>query len=1078
MKKSKIIAIILSAAMLTSIPKVNALAKSNNDVNNKTTISDNIENLQNACITNKSGKLKIIDAKGNIIHIPTEGEMIKVYNKEGDKTLVRLQRTGIKGYIDSSNVLTIKSGDINNITRMNRLGSIINVSSAVNIRKGPSMENDVIDLIHNGTSIRITGKTGQWYRVNVNGLKGFIFEEYVKEGQNSNTNQEIRSTPVEQYKVAINYEQGYDNKVNFSKPNNNSNQETVKPSKPEVVKPEVKPDNNGGTQVKPVEPQKPSKPENNGDQGHDTEVKPSKPEEKPVQPSKPENNGDAGHGEVVTPSKPVELQKPGQGQGQEGGEQTKPSKPVEPQVINSVPTLTGHGVSIDEGTKFNVGMLNLKAQDKEDGDLTGKIQVVSNNVNSSKPGNYTVTVKVTDSKGASIQKSFTVTVKKVIKEEIVNNAPTLTGHGVTIQEGTKFDVSMLNLKASDKEDGDLTSKIQVIENDVNTSKAGEYTVRVKVVDSKGASIAKSFTVIVEAKPVEPVNEAPVITANDVTIEQGTPWTMALSKVSATDKEDGNLTSKVEANGTVDCNKVGEYKVVLTVKDSKGLTATKTITVTVKAKEVQPPVKPENQAPVLSADSVTLVQGQAFSNSMLNIKATDKEDGNLTSKVEVNGTVDCNKVGEYTLTLTVKDSEGLTATKKVIVTVKAKPNTPPVIEGQNLTIKFGSKFDNSMLKVTASDKEDGDLTPKVVYTGTVNTNVAGDYTITATVRDKQGLETSREFTVTVLEKENTAPIVNGKDITVEFGSKFDNSMLEVSVKDAEDKTEDIKVVYKGEVDTNKAGEYRVTVTATDTQGLSTSKTFTVTVKEQPNSAPQLVGGHDVTIEEGSKFDNSMLGVKATDKEQGDLTSSIEYTGTVDVNKAGTYKVTATVVDAKGLKDSKTFTVTVKAKEVPPVQQGMEVNSSQFQQMFRSKMLNKINAYRASKGTKAFTENGLATQLSDIKVQDMCEYGYFDHTNPNTGTPVDSKWDEVLPDANDMLDASLENIYQSSAWNSNGKYTEKDVDAIVNDVFDAWKNSPIHNATMLSSTDLNFGISIRATGKYVVVSMDIHEPGAFE
>ncbi|MDU5651352.1 MAG: DUF5011 domain-containing protein, partial [Clostridium perfringens] len=272
--------------------------------------------------------------------------------------------------------------------------------------------------------------------------------------------------------------------------------------------------------------------------------------------------------------------------------------------------------------------------------------------------------------------------------------------------------------------------------------------------------------------------------------------------------------------------------------------------------------------------------------------------------------------------------------------------------------------------------------------------------------------------------------------------------------------------------------KVTVTAIDVQGLSTSKTFTVTVKEQPNTAPQLVGGHDITIEEGSKFDNSMLGIKATDKEQGDLTSSIEYTGTVDVNKVGTYKVTATVVDAKGLKDSKTFTVTVKAKEVPPVQQGMEVNSSQFQQMFRSKMLNKINAYRASKGTKAFTENGLATQLSDIKVQDMSEYGYFDHTNPNTGTAVDSKWDKVLPDANVMIDSSLENIYQSSAWNSNSKYTEKDVDAIVNDVFDAWKNSPIHNATMLSSTDLNFGISIRATGKYIVVSMDIHEPGAFE
>ncbi|WP_300262895.1 immunoglobulin-like domain-containing protein [Clostridium sp.] len=999
MKKSKILALILSSAMLTSIPKVNTLAKSNNDVNNKAIISDNIENLQDACITNKSGKLKVIDDKGNIIYIPTEGEMIKVYNQEGDKALVRLQRTGIKGYIDSSNVLTIKSGDINNITRMNRLGSIINVSSAVNVRKGPSMQNDVIDLLHNGTSIRITGKTEQWYRVNINGLKGFIFEEYIKEGQNSNINQEISSTPVEQNKVASNYEQDNDNKVNFSKTSNSSNQQ--------ITKSNNKP-NKGQQQIKPVETQKPSKPENNGDHGHDVEVKPSKPEEKPVTPSKPENNGDNGHGEVVTPSKPEKLAKPVEQnkpiestKPDKGDEHNKPvesDKPIQLEVINNVPTLTGHGVTIDEGTKFSTSMLNLKAHDNEDGDLTGKIQVVSNNINTSKPGDYTVTAKVSDSKGASIQKSFTVTVKKVIKPVIIDEAPTLIGHGVTIKEGTKFDISMLNLKASDKEDGDLTDKLQVVDNNVNTAKAGKYTVRVKVSDSKGASIAKSFTVIVEAKSVESVNEAPVITANDVTIEQGTPWTMAMSKVSATDKEDGNITSKVEAQGTVDCNKAGEYKVALTVKDSKGLTATKTITVTVKAKETQIPVKPENQAPVLNADNVTLIQGQEFNKSMLNIEATDKEEGNLTPKVVIDGTVDVNKVGEYTLTLTVKDSQGLTTTKKIIVTVKAKPNT--------------------------------------------------------------------------------APTVNGKDITVEFGSKFDNSMLGVNVNDAEDKAEDIKVVYTGKVNTDKAGEYKVTVTATDTQGLSTSKTFTVTVKEKANTAPYLTGGHDVTIEQGSKFDNSMLEVKANDKEQGDLTSSIAYTGNVDVNNAGTYKVTATVVDAQGLKDSKTFTVTVKAKEVPPVEQYMEINSNQFQQMFRSKMLNKINEYRASKGTEPFNEDKLATQLSDIKVKDMCEYGYFDHRNPNTGTAVDSKWDKVLPDANLYLGASSENIYQSSAWNSTKKYTEKDVNVVVNDVFNAWKNSPLHNATMRSVDDTNFGISIRATDKYVVVSMDTYEPDAFE
>lgn len=880
-------------------------------------------------------------------------------------------------------------------------GTVVNISSVLNVRSGAGKNHEVIGTLCNGTKLDVTGKSGNWYEINFNSGKGFVYGAYVN----------VASNPSAQGSVT-------DNKVENVKPSENNNIE-VKPSQPQVQEqqqaPQVQEEQNNQPQVEEQKPevdapqvetpQQPSEPENNGDNGHDTEVNPSEPEVEEQAPSKPENNGDQGHGEVVKPSEPEKPQPqpqpqpetPDQGQGEgenQGQEEQKPSVPVQPEIINSVPTLTGHGLTIDEGTNFSVDMLNLKAHDKEDGDLTGNIQVVSNNVNTATPGDYTVTVKVTDSKGASIQKSFTVTVKEVIKQEIINAVPILTGHGITIEEGTKFEIGMLELNASDAEDGDLTDKIQVIENNVNTDKAGEYTVRVKVSDSKGASIAKSFTVIVKAKPVEEKNEAPVITANDVTIEQGTPWTMTLSNVSAKDKEDGDITHKVEASGTVDCNTVGQYKVVLTVKDSKGLTATKTITVTVKAKEVQPPVKPEN--------------------------------------------------------------------------------TAPVIEGQNVTIKFGAEFNNSMLNVTANDKEDGDLTPSVTFSGTVNTNVAGDYTITATVRDKQGLETSREFTVTVLEKENTAPVINGKDITIEIGSKFDNSMLGVTVEDAEDKTEDIKVVYEGEVNTNVAGNYTITVTATDTKGLSTTKTFTVTVKEQPNTAPQLIGGKDITIEQGAEFNNSMLGVTATDKEQGDLTSSIVFEGTVDVNTPGTYKVTATIVDAQGLKDSKTFTVTVKAKEV----QGMEINSSQFQQMFRSKFLSKINDYRASKGIGAFKEDGLATQLSDIKVQDMVEYGYFDHTNPNTGTAVDSKWDSVLPDANDMLNACGENIYQSSKWNTNGRYTEKDVDTIVDSVFNAWKNSPVHNSTMLSTSDVNFGISIKATDKYIVISMDIYEEGAFE
>lgn len=56
-------------------------------------------------------------------------------------------------------------------------------------------------------------------------------------------------------------------------------------------------------------------------------------------------------------------------------------------------------------------------------------------------------------------------------------------------------------------------------------------------------------------------------------------------------------------------------------------------------------------------------------------ATDDVDGDLTSKIEITGTVDVTKAGTYTITYTVKDSNGNVATvsRKVIVEDKTKPS---------------------------------------------------------------------------------------------------------------------------------------------------------------------------------------------------------------------------------------------------------------------------------------------------------------------------------------------------------------------------------------------------------------------
>ncbi len=78
-----------------------------------------------------------------------------------------------------------------------------------------------------------------------------------------------------------------------------------------------------------------------------------------------------------------------------------------------------------------------------------------------------------------------------------------------------------------------------------------------------------------------LNQKPVIKASDKTIYVNQSFN-ALSGVTATDSEDGVLTSKIKVTkNTVDTSKSGTYQVTYEVSDSKGLTTTKTIKVTVK-----------------------------------------------------------------------------------------------------------------------------------------------------------------------------------------------------------------------------------------------------------------------------------------------------------------------------------------------------------------------------------------------------------------------------------------------------------------------------------------------------------------
>ncbi|PHG42080.1 DUF5011 domain-containing protein, partial [Bacillus toyonensis] len=548
-------------------------------------------------------------------------------------------------------------------------------------------------------------------------------------------------------------------------------------------------------------------------------------------------------------------------------------------------------------------MAEVSAYDSKDGDITDKINIVGE-VNPFEPGGYNLDYTVTNSRGFSVIKQVHVWVKR--GEKPILRLP----YRVSINVGDKFD-PMTGVSAIDEKDGDITSKIKV-DGNVDTSKPGTYEVTYTITNSKGLTIVRKQPV--KVKETEGTkNEAPVLTVPfTTTLHVGEEFD-PMAGVSATDKEDGNLTNKVKYKGNVDTSKPGKYIVEYWVVDSKGVNATATRSVIVKENEEIPDMEPKLTAPT----KTTINVGDKF-NPMAGVSATDKEDGDITSKVTVDGSVDTSKPGTYELTYTVLDSKGHTVIAKQTVTVKQKVETtneaPVLTVPFTTTLRVGEKFD-PMAGVSASDKEDGNLTNKIKYKGNVDTSKPGKYIVEYWVVDSKGVNATATQSVIVKENEETPDMEPKLTVptrtTINVGDKF-NPLSGVKAIDNEDGDITDKVTVDGSVDASKPGTYELTYTVKDSKGHTVTAKQTVTVKQKVESKdedPVLTVPTEVTLHVGDKY-NPLSGVKAIDKEDGDITDKVIHLGEVDTSRAGNFEVKFLVRDASGNEVTATQKVTVK------------------------------------------------------------------------------------------------------------------------------------------------------------------------
>lgn len=237
----------------------------------------------------------------------------------------------------------------------------------------------------------------------------------------------------------------------------------------------------------------------------------------------------------------------------------------------------------------------------------------------------------------------------------------------------------------------------------------------------------------------------------------------------------------------------------------------------------------------------------------------------------------------------------------------------------INLNVGDSY--SEIGATATDNVDGNLTSSIIIGGdTVNTSIGGTYVVTYNVSDTAGnaaIEVIR--TVNVI-PDTTAPVITrigAANISLQLGDSYSDQGATATDNIDGDLTSSI-VVGGDTINTNSVGSYTITYNVSDTAGnAAVEVTRTVTVNPD-TTAPviTLIGAATINLNIGDAYNEQ--GATATDNLDGNLTSNIVITGTVNTASAGTYFVNYNVSDSSGNAATQvTRTVNVQADTTAPV-----------------------------------------------------------------------------------------------------------------------------------------------------------------
>lgn len=521
-------------------------------------------------------------------------------------------------------------------------------------------------------------------------------------------------------------------------------------------------------------------------------------------------------------------------------------------IVANLSDIQVHNVDIYAGEEWDPIVAFDSATDVSGGEITFDSVKVTGDVDIYKEGNYDIIYSIDTPIG---EKSATATVTVV-------DEGTLDVHDEVLYVGDVYDKSQTFTSATDVRGASLDVEDLTVEGDadVNTSIVADYPVTYI-----NGLITKTITVSVE-------DLSELVVPTEFKIYVGDTYDSYDPIVSAIDERGTPVThDKITVDGEVDPNLAGEYDVTYSFDTP---IETKTATTKVIVQDFSS----------LNANNQSIYAGDDWNPELGFVSATDvKGDAITFDDVTVSGSVDIKKAGDYPVSYSIDTPIGPKVVNTVVTVIDKSE-----LEVKDSTIYAGDSWDPQDNLAKAIDIKGNILTIDDLTTlGKVNTKKAGTYKVMYILHTSvRTIE--KTATITVLDESSI--YANNKTMYAgESWTPLETFAGATDVHGVEIPFSEINIDGDLDVDTNKAGTYKVTYSIDTPVGVKTAvSTITVISKESLEIK-------DTTIYVGDSYNKRDTFLSATDvygKKVGIDDIDVVGSEDVDTTKVGEYPVTYT------------------------------------------------------------------------------------------------------------------------------------------------------------------------------------------